>query len=102
MFLIPIGVLGFVIAQMLVQKSFRIFKTVYKPVIGFICFVLLMYGAFAVDILGYEKKVPKPEEVASVSFRDEQNTNRMLTSDNRIARTIDSYDYSVSDLEGLS
>lgn len=102
LFLIPIGVLGIVIAQMLVQKSFRIFKTVYKPVIGFICFVLLMYGAFAVDILGYEKKVPKPEEVASVSFRDEQNTNRMLTSDNRIARTIDSYDYSVSDLEGLS
>lgn len=65
--LVPFGVIGLVIAQMIVKKSFKI-KTVYKPIIIFCIAVGIVQLGFNFDIFGYERRLPEPDEIASVDF----------------------------------
>ena len=64
--LIPFGIIGIIIAEMIVKKSLRITK-VYKPVILFCVAVGLLKLAFAADLSGYERRIPKPGDIESVS-----------------------------------
>lgn len=65
--LIPLGVLGIVIAQMIVKKSFRV-PQVYKPVLIYSAIVIVIFGAFYFDISGYERRIPDAADVEYVTF----------------------------------
>lgn len=65
----PFGILGIIIAEMLVRKSFKVFSC-YKKIIGYSAFVLVLFLAFKFDISGYEKRVPDANDVESVVFDD--------------------------------
>lgn len=64
--LIPFGIIGIIIAEMIVKKSLRITR-VYKPVILFCVAVGLLKLAFVADLTGYERRIPKPGDIESAS-----------------------------------
>lgn len=75
--------LGWFAAEMLIKKSLRVFRRGWKQ-IGIIagCLVLLAILAEA-DVTGYERAVPDPDEVASVTLQ--ANISRELTDPASIA-----------------
>ncbi|MDD4688992.1 MAG: DUF6449 domain-containing protein [Eubacteriales bacterium] len=74
LWLIPLGVLGIIIAQMIVKKSFRI-PEVYKPVIGYVVIILAVFVVFNFDLTGYEMRVPDIDDVEYVTFSQNNLNN---------------------------
>ena len=79
--------LGWFAAEMLIKKTLRVFGRGWKQ-IGIIagCLVLLAILAEA-DVTGYERAVPSPDEVASVTLQ--ANISRELTDPASIAAACD-------------
>ena len=78
LFLIPFGVLGIIIAKMIVKKSLWV-PECYKQIIAFTLFTFCLYGIFTYDLTGYENRIPELSEIASVKFG--QDINVVYTSD---------------------
>ncbi len=68
--MLPFGLIGLIIATMLVKKSFRGLKLL-KPVIVYSLAVVCVFTIFHYDLTGYERRVPAAESVEYVTF--EQN-----------------------------
>lgn len=66
-FLLPCGAVGYFAAEMLLKKSFRAFEH-WKGCLVMLAAVALFMGAVRMDAFGYGSRVPKPEEVKSVSL----------------------------------
>jgi len=64
LFLIPFGLLGILIAEMLMKKSFRV-KKIYKPMLAFVCACAALFVTFGFDLLGYERRVPEIDKIES-------------------------------------
>jgi len=62
------GALGCLFAEMLIQKRLRVWKAAYKGVIAFVAALAAVALFILLDGTGYERRVPDPEDVASVSF----------------------------------
>ena len=60
--------IGYAIAQMLLAKTWRIWKS-YKGLLVSLAVVLVFWGGVRLDITGYEKRVPQIPEVESVVVR---------------------------------
>ncbi len=76
-------------AEMLINKSFKIFKTSYKGYLGFVAFCAVFIGFFAyTNVLGYETRIPKPEDVKSAwiqeGWRSDENFEDKQLIDNTI------------------
>ena len=56
---------GYFVAEMLVQKSFRVFSHWRGPIIAVLVVVLFLAGTYF-DVLGIEKKIPAENKVVSV------------------------------------
>lgn len=61
------GVIGYFVAQMLLDKSIRVFKK-WKGAIAVTAVFLALFAVVSFDLTGYESKVPSADEVASVQF----------------------------------
>ncbi len=81
LFLIPLGVVGVIAAQMIVKKSFRV-KKLYKPVIIFSLAVCVLQLFFQLDIIGFERRIPKLDKIESVLFENNVNTGVRYTYTN--------------------
>lgn len=79
--LIPFGVLGLVIAEMIVKKTLKI-KTVYKPAITFCIGVFILFLGFQFDILGFERKVPALDTISAVAVDNGANAGYTRYSTN--------------------
>ena len=73
LWIIPFGILGIIIAKMIVKKSFRVFEA-YKPILGFLVFALCLHLIFTYDLTGYENRIPELNTVESVEFDNGINT----------------------------
>lgn len=60
-------VIGYAIAQMLLQKTWRIWSS-YKGLLVSIAVIFVFWGAIEFDITGYEKRVPAVPDVESVTI----------------------------------
>ena len=63
--------LGWFIAEMLIRRSFKVFKGGWRGFGGWaLCCVVLLgcLTALELDVLGYERRQPKAEQIDSVSF----------------------------------
>jgi len=61
------GAVGWFIAQMLVEKTFRVFRHGWKG-LGVLCLIYaVFFTAAEFDWTGFEKRVPDPSEVAQVT-----------------------------------
>ena len=61
------GVLGYYIAEMLLKKSFRVWREGLRGAIAVVAAVILFSLTLELDLLGIERKVPSSESVKSVS-----------------------------------
>ncbi len=66
--MVPFGLLGLIIATMLVKKSFRGLKLL-KPVIAYSLIIVCVFTIFNYDLTGYERRVPVAESVEHVTFK---------------------------------
>ena len=58
---------GYVVAEMLLQKSFRVLKS-YKGYLAFVAIVIVMSTIIKLDVIGYSSRIPVLSEVESVYF----------------------------------
>ena len=65
--MIPFGILGLIIATMLVKKSFRGLKLL-KPVLIYALVIVCIFCIFNYDLTGFEKRVPNSGDVEYVTF----------------------------------
>lgn len=87
--MVAAGLVGYFVAEMLIRKSFRVFRAGAKgAVIVSLAFVLLGV-AMSFDLTGYEKHVPDESEIESVFYTfsgmtnvttDDADTIRRLTA----------------------
>ena len=68
--MLPFGIIGLIIATMLVKKSFRGLKLL-KPVIVYSLAVVCVFTIFHYDLTGYERRVPVAQSVEYVTFEQD-------------------------------
>ena len=61
------GVIGYFAAEMLLQKSFKVFKK-WKGAVAVTAVFLVMFCVVGFDLTGYETRVPNPNSVKSVTI----------------------------------
>lgn len=86
------GLVGYFVAEMLIKKSFRVFRAGAKGA-AIVSLVLVLLGvAMSFDLTGYEKRVPDESEIESVYYTfsgmtnvttDDADTIRRLTAAHR-------------------
>lgn len=64
--MLPFGLLGLIIANMLAKKAFTL-KGILKPTAALVLSISLLFCLFHFDITGFEKRVPDAEKIESVS-----------------------------------
>lgn len=65
--MLPFGLIGLVIATMLVKKSFRGLKLL-KPIIAYCLIIVCVYTVYHYDLTGFETRVPEASDVEYVTF----------------------------------
>lgn len=90
--MVAAGPVGYFVAEMLVKKSFRVFRTGAKGA-AIVSLALVLLGvAMSFDLTGYEKRVPDESEIESVYYTfsgmtnvttDDADTIRRLTAAHR-------------------
>ena len=74
------GLVGYFVAEMLIKKSFRVFRAGAKGA-AIVALALVLLGvAMSFDLTGYEKHVPDESEIESVYYTFSGMTN--VTTDN--------------------
>jgi len=66
--LVAAAVLAYYAAEMLLQKSFRVFRRGLAGVLGIVLVISTLGLCLPMDITGYEGRMPEPEDVESVYF----------------------------------
>ena len=66
--LIPFGLLGIIIATMIVKKSFRVLRAVIKPLIAYVLVTLAIFVVTEFDLTGFESRIPDTGNIESVVF----------------------------------
>ncbi|SDH63535.1 DUF6449 domain-containing protein [Desulfosporosinus hippei] len=59
--------LGYFVAEILIHKSFRVLHF-YKGYLYYVLVIVLLLGGLSLDVSGFVKRVPSPEEVEKVYF----------------------------------
>lgn len=72
--LIPFGIVGIIGANMLVKKTVKI-KGSVKPSLIFCAAIFILNSLFAFDFTGYERHIPKTDDIASAIFNNYVNMN---------------------------
>jgi len=76
------GSLGCLFAEMLIHKRLRVWKTAYKGMLLFSAGIIAIALFIRLDVVGYERRVPNPDDVVAVSFStDRQRGNDVLFRD---------------------
>ncbi len=70
LFLMCCAFIGYFLAQMLLDKSFHVFRGQWKGIASVEAALLVMVGAAELDLLGYETYVPSAGRIERVSIND--------------------------------
>jgi len=57
------GFIGYITSEMLLRKTFRIFKKSWKGLVAFSCAILVLLGCFRFDVFNVETVFPEAEDV---------------------------------------
>ena len=66
LFLLFAGALGYFVAEMLLRKTFRVFRGNWKGAVGFSLALIAAACVLEFDLTGYETRIPAAEQVAQV------------------------------------
>lgn len=97
--LIIFGVIGFFVAEMLIQKNFRVFrKDKILECVGFAVIAFGMITLFKLDVLGIEQRIPAAEEIEKAFvYMDypieiqEENYEELLRMHEQVIKSKESY-----------
>ncbi|MCL2819270.1 MAG: ABC transporter permease [Oscillospiraceae bacterium] len=85
------GALGCLFTEMLIQKRLHVWKSAYKGIIGFVVAIAAIVTFIRLDGSGFERRVPSPRDVVSVSFTRQplyhSNTLVLHSMEKRYVRT---------------
>lgn len=90
--MVAAGLVGYFVAEMLIKKSFRVFRTGAKGAVIVSLALVLLGVAMSFDLTGYEKHVPDESEIESAFYTfsgmtnvttDDADTIRRLTAAHR-------------------
>ena len=73
--MLPFGIIGVIIAKMLIGLTFKP-KGVLKPIIIYTIFVFAFIGFFKFDISGFEKRIPDIDDIEWVSTNERYISDR--------------------------
>lgn len=65
-FALPFGAVGVIVAKMIIQKTFKP-KGFIKPIAIYTVFICIIYALSALDITGYENRIPDIDDIESVN-----------------------------------
>ncbi len=87
-------------AEMLINKSFKIFKASYKGYLGFVICCAVFIGFFAyINVFGYETRVPKLEDIKSALAQEGWNSQNIVSDDPQlIAATLKMHKELIADI----
>lgn len=95
-FLLLTGAIGYFVAEMLLRKSFRVFRQGWKGCLCFLALLTLGVSALEADLTGFEPRVPQAQQVAEVrldtpSFApyDNASSPSVLHREEDIARLVE-------------
>ncbi len=99
-------IIGFLVGQMISLKTLHIFnKKSLKNLVIFAVIMALIVSAFAVDIFGFEKRVPKAERVEKVEYMGMSPQNvystMYFTSEDAIKNAVGLHQEIVDDLDAV-
>ncbi len=84
---LPFGIIGVIVARMLITKTFKPVGVI-KPALVYIAIMAVIYAFFGLDITGYEKRVPDIDKIASVDISgrsdDEEHYHYRYIGDEKI------------------
>lgn len=87
--MVAAGLVGYFVAEMLIKKSFRVFRAGAKGAVIVSLALVLLGVAMSFDLTGYEKRVPDESEIESAFYTfsgmtnvttDDADTIRRLTA----------------------
>lgn len=90
--MVAAGLVGYFVAEMLIRKSFRVFRAGAKGAVIVSLALVLLGVAMSFDLTGYEKHVPDESEIESAFYTfsgmtnvttDDADTIRLLTAAHR-------------------
>lgn len=61
------GLIGYYAAEMLLKKSFRVFKTSWKGALAISAVLILIGLSFPLDLTGYQSRVPEQSDIVSAT-----------------------------------
>ena len=61
------GLIGYYVAEMLLKKSFRVFKTSWKGALATSAVLILIGLSFPLDLTGYQSRVPEQGDIVSAT-----------------------------------
>ena len=70
LFMLLSGALGYFIAEMLLRKSFRVFRGSWRGCLVLLACLTAAVCAMDFDLIGFERRVPDPLQVESVIIQD--------------------------------
>lgn len=78
------GIVSYFVAEMLLQKSFRVFKA-WKGAVLIATLILAFYSSLMFDVYGFQRVVPQSDDVTSVSLslstRQSNRSNNIVITD---------------------
>ncbi len=95
--MIVVAVLGFLIAQMLLNKTFKVVKQSLRGSAICAVLVLAVFAAAVLDVTGYTRRVPTADQVqeVSVSINAYDYSNATLTEPDSIEKVLAIHQYAV-------
>ncbi len=81
------GLIGYFVAKMITQKSFRVFKRAYIPILITVAFATLFCLTFSMDFTGVQGRVPDRTKIEAVDLR--LNSDYMVVFENDNPELVD-------------
>jgi len=85
------SLLGYWLAEVLLQKSFRVWSSAHKGYWGYTAVIVLLLVGISLDITGFERRVPQLTKVESVYFGS--NIHQWLQRENSIDNSNIAYEF---------
>ncbi|QNF28073.1 hypothetical protein [Metabacillus elymi] len=76
------ALIGYVVAEMILQKTWRIFHfRVFTGFIGYSIIFIIILFSIKTDLIDFEKKLPRMDQISEVYFGDKYQMQELLSDD---------------------
>lgn len=92
---VVMGALCFLAAQMLIAKSYRIFRRIWPELLALCLVIVVFCVGVKQDVFGFERRIPAATKVQSVQIRSGMGSEISMTKPEDIAEVLAAHHYLV-------